>query len=85
MRKAKDPLVVDHPDHGCKLFPVCLDCPLPRCCMDPKPPRKLDTRLLQRAIEVDRLGKQGKTVRQIAACLNISPRTVRRARSLLKS
>ena len=53
--------------------------------MDPKPPRKLDTRLLQRAIEVDRLGKQGKTVRQIAACLNISPRTVRRARSLLKS
>ncbi len=83
MRKAKDPLVVDHPDHGCKLFPVCLECPLP-CCMDEIPTVNQHVRLLHRAVEVDRLRKQGKSIKEIATRLKVSQRTVRRAIDLLK-
>jgi DNA-binding NarL/FixJ family response regulator len=53
--------------------------------MDEKLTRGPAGRLLQRAAEVDRLGKQGKSVREIAALLNVSQRTVRRDRVLLKS
>ena len=83
MRKPKDPLVVDHKDRGCKLFPVCLDCPLP-VCMEDTPAFKQNVRLLQRAIEVDALHKQGKTLKEIAALLNVSQRTIRRDKDLLK-
>jgi hypothetical protein len=83
LRKAKDPLVVDHKDHGCKLFPVCLDCPLP-VCMEDMPAFKQNVRLLHRAIEVDTLHKQGRSLPEIAAILKVSQRTVRRDMDLLK-
>lgn len=83
MRKAKDPLVVDHPDHGCKLFPVCLNCPLPVCVED-MPAFKQNVRLLQRAIEVNVLHKQGKSLAEIAALLHVSQRTIRRDMDLMK-
>ena len=83
MRKPKDPLVVDHKDRGCKLFPVCLDCTLPAC-MEDMPAFKQNVRLLQRAIEVNALHKQGKSLNEIAALLKVSQRTVRRDMDLLK-
>jgi hypothetical protein len=83
LRKAKDPLVVEHKDHGCKLFPVCLDCTLPVCIED-MPAFKQNVRLLHRAIEVDTLHKQGKSLTEIAALLKVSQRTVRRDMDLLK-
>jgi len=83
LRIAKDPLVVDHKDHGCKLFPVCLACPLP-VCMEDMPAFKQNVRLLHRAIEVDTLHKQGKSLKEIAICLCVSQRTVRRDMDLFK-
>ncbi len=74
----------NHPkDHGCKLYPVCLLCPLPRC-VEEMPYAMQNERLLSRAIEVDKLRKQGMSVAEIASQLHVSVRTVNRSLSLLK-
>ena len=83
MRRAKDPLVVDHRDRGCKLFPVCLECPLPRC-MEDTPHDKEDVRLFSRAIEMFKLRKQSWLIREIASHFQVSDRTVYRSLSLFK-
>jgi DNA-binding CsgD family transcriptional regulator len=48
------------------------------------PAFKQNVRLLQRAIEVNALYKQGKSLNEIAALLKVSQRTVRRDMDLLK-
>jgi hypothetical protein len=79
LRIAKDPLVVDHKDRGCKAFDVCLKCPLPRCCMDPVPRDATALTPLSRAIEIVNLRNQNWLIREIAACYKVSDRTVYRA------
>ena len=84
MRKPKDPLVVDHKDRGCKAFPTCLACPLPRCCMDAAPLDDTALSPLSRAIEMVKLRKQNWLIREIADCYKVSERTVYRALRLHK-
>lgn len=79
----KDPVLPNYPDHGCAVYPVCLECPLPYCIED-IPCGQQNVRLLKRAIEIDSLLKEGKSITQIAIRFNISQRTVRRALALLK-
>jgi hypothetical protein len=79
----KDPLATVYKDSGCKLYPVCLECPLPRC-IEEMPNGKQHMRLLTRAIKIDKLYKQGKSISEIASLFKLSDRTIHRSLSLLK-
>ena len=84
MRKAKDPLEVDHRDRGCNLSPVCLECHLPRC-PDDRPYGKADMRKSSRDVEMLNLREKGWLIRELAARFNISDRTVYRTLRLFKT
>ena len=84
MRKAKDPLVVDHRDRGCNLSPACLECHLPRC-PDDRPYGKADLRKSSRAVAMFKLRKKDWLIRELAAHFNVSDRTVYRSLRLFKS
>ena len=80
---ARDPVFTHYPDRGCAVYPVCLECPFPRC-IEEMPHGMQNVRLLQRAAEVDKQRKQGKSIKDISLRLKVSERTVRRSLDLLK-
>ena len=83
MTVVKAHVPVNYPDNGCAVYLACLECPLPRC-IEEMPRAMQNIRLLRRAIEVNKLHKQGKSISDIASRLKVSTRTVRRAMAIFK-
>lgn len=70
--------VLDYEDRGCDLAPSCLDCPFDRCLEDePDARQKLLRDRRNRTIKD--MHREGRSSREIARLLGVSPRTVQRA------
>ena len=78
------PEEVEWRDGGCRLFPSCLNCPLPRCVED-EPRRAQRAKRADRARRMAGLRGAGKTVEQIAQLCGVSRRTVQRALAFFKA
>ena len=64
-------------DTGCELFPLCLECPFPRC-LEEQPRGKQQTRLKLRAFAMRKMRLSGVGVRTVAMAFGVSVRTVQR-------
>ena len=67
-------------DTGCSLHPSCLECPLPMCAedLDPLNKQTLKPKVKDlRNMRIMSLVANGRSVREIAIQLKISPRTVK--------
>ena len=68
-------------DTGCKLYPSCLDCPLPVCAEDIESEERITPKQRAKYIRNNRIMKlvdQGKNIRSIAREIKVSVRTVQR-------
>lgn len=65
------------PDTGCSFSPRCTECPLPACRYE-MPPKVAGT--IAREMQVTELEARGLTVKQIAAAMGVTRRTVFRLR-----
>ncbi|GAI28051.1 unnamed protein product, partial [marine sediment metagenome] len=64
-------------DHGCELFPSCLNCPFPHCIKE-EPWGKEKFLKTDRARRMMSLKKEGKDNEEIARIFRVSVRTVQR-------
>lgn len=64
-------------DDGCELYPVCLECPLPRCIEEERGGRLRRRLQLRRQHMVD-MRRNGSGTRHIALAFGVSQRTVQR-------
>ena len=68
-------------DEGCEFLDSCLNCPLPKCLYDePRGKQKWLKEL--RNQEIERLYRDGWKIRELAAVLGLSRRTIQRALKL---
>jgi hypothetical protein len=69
------PELTHYQDEGCRVWPSCLSCPLPRCIYDdPRQGRGARTRL--RDADIARLSAEGWTANALAAHYKVSRRQI---------
>ena len=72
------PEQMNYADSGCEVSSSCLNCPLPKCKYD-DPTWYQTYRRQGRDLQVVAAYREARSVFQVAARLNVSPRTVHRA------
>ena len=64
-------------DTGCELWSKCLSCPFPRC-IEEEPRGRQKYELLKRAMIINKLRAEGKSIREISSAVHKSIRTIQR-------
>jgi len=65
------------PSQGCDVYPLCLECPLPRCVYE-EPGGKKRVLREKRNVEIRRLFHKGMGVEELAFAFNLSLRSIYR-------